>query len=160
MYFGGVNNIEKPLIFEIIDIRVLNHDTRSYACFGFFIDCLLHHLLKANGFLVLLFHFDLDKSFEAFSKITNHSRLIGGLNKCKLCQDGLKILQVRCSISHFFQLVLGISSKFIPNIVNKGLEISKGFSEEGLELKLYNRGGAFMAVFTLSSLDADGVTKE
>ena len=39
-----------------------------------------------------------------------------------------------CPVLSFFQLVLGIPSKLIPDTVNKGLRAPEILPEEGLEL--------------------------
>ena len=44
------------------------------------------------------------------------------------------MLKMGCPVLSFFQLVLGVSPKLTPDIVNKGLETPEIFSEEGFEL--------------------------
>ena len=85
LYFVGRNNIKRTMIFEVMIIRVLYYDARSLACHNLYIDYLLHHLLKTNTFLVLLFYFNLDKRLKVFSKIANYYKLIRDFNRIKFC---------------------------------------------------------------------------
>ena len=62
-------------------------------------------------------------------------------------------------ISSFFQLVLGVPSKLILDIIDKGLEISKVFLKENLTIKSHNRIDAFVAAFILKLSEANGATE-
>ena len=64
------------------------------------------------------------------------------------------------TVSDFFQLVLGVLPKLIPDNVNEGLGAPKILPEKGLELWLRDGSGAFMALLMLGSSEADGTTEE
>lgn len=160
LHFDGEDVIRRAIIFEATDIQLLDHNTGSQAYFDFHVNYLLHHLFKANGFLVLLYYFNLDRRLKTFSKIAYYSKLIGSPNRINFCQDKLKILQVRYQISGFFQLILEVLSKLIPNIVNKGLRISKVFSKEGFEFRPYNGSNVFVMALVLSPYKADDAPEE
>ena len=63
-------------------------------------------------------------------------------------------------VSSFFQLVLGVSSKFTPDTIDKGLGVSKILLEKGLEPCPRDHSGAFVAMLVLNPLEADGVAKK
>ena len=63
-------------------------------------------------------------------------------------------------ISSHFQLVLGVPSKLISNTIDKGLGVSKIFSEESLEIRPCDWSGAFVATLLLGPFEADGSTEE
>ena len=67
---------------------------------------------------------------------------------------------MRCPVSDFFQLILGVSPKLTPDGVNEGLRASEVLSEEGLELWPCDRSGALVAALVLSPSKADGATEE
>ena len=70
------------------------------------------------------------------------------------------MLKVGCSISSFFQLVLGVLSKLTPDTVNKDLRVSEIFLEESFEVGPRDRSGAFVVVLVLSPFNADRATKK
>ena len=160
LYFGSKNSIRKTITFRAINIQVLDYNTQFQIRFSLHINCLLYHLFETNSFLVLLFYFNFDKRFKAFSKIANYNRFIEDFNKTEFCQDKLKVLKVRCPISDFLQLVLKIFSKLTPNIVNKDLEIFKVFSKKNFKLKLYNQNGVFIETLILSTFEIDNVIEK
>ena len=65
-----------------------------------------------------------------------------------------------CTVSGFFQLVLGVSPKLTPNAVNKGLGTSEVLSKESLEFLPRDRSGAFVAVLVLSPSEANSTTEK
>ena len=67
---------------------------------------------------------------------------------------------MRCPISGFFQLVLGVLSKLTPNIINKSLVIFEIFSKEGFKLRPYDWNDAFMVAFMLSLSEADNTIEK
>lgn len=67
---------------------------------------------------------------------------------------------MRCLVSSFFQLILGVPYKLILNIVNKSLGISEVYQEEGFELGPRNWSGVFMAALVLNPSEPNGATKE
>ena len=69
--YGGI--IRRAIIFEVIDIQVLGHNTRLLTYFGLFINSSLHHLLKAHKILVLLLYFDCNERLELFLEIINYN---------------------------------------------------------------------------------------
>ena len=109
--------------------------------------------------MVLLFYFDLNRRLEAFLKIANHSKLIGGPNKIRFCQNRLKVLKVKCLILGLFWLILRVFFKLTLDTINKGLETFKVFIEENFELKLYNQSSILIAAFVLSLSEANKATK-
>ena len=70
------------------------------------------------------------------------------------------MLKVKCPISGFFQLVLGIFPKFTPNTIHKSLGTSKIFFQKCFKIKLYNRSDTFMMGLVLSSAEVDSVIKK
>ena len=126
------------MTFKAARVHIPDHDTRPQTCFDLYIDRLLHHLFEASWCLVLLLYFNFDGGFEAFPKVANYSWLIGGSNSVEFYQDWPEIMEVWCPVSGFFQLVLGVPSKLIPDIVDKGLRIPEIFLEKGFEFWPYN----------------------
>ena len=63
-------------------------------------------------------------------------------------------------VSSLCQLVLEIPSKFAPDIINKGLKVSKVFLENGFELWPRDWNGVFVVTFVLGPFEADGAAKE
>ena len=63
-------------------------------------------------------------------------------------------------ISDFFQLVLEISSKLIPDIVNKSLRISEVFSEEIFKLRSCDWSDTLMMALVLSPSRANRAMKK
>ena len=110
--------------------------------------------------MILLFHCNFNGRLEAFSEIADHNKLIRDFDKIKFCQDGLKILEIRCPISGLFYLILGVFPKLTPNIVNKGLKTSKVFLKIGFEVKLYDKSSVFMVALLLNFSEADGAIEK
>ena len=108
----------------------------------------------------MLFYLNVNRGFETFLKIATYSRLIEGPHKIEYYQNRLKVLRVEYPILGFFQLVLGVSSKFAPNIVNKSLGIFKNFLKEGFKLGAYNYSNVLGAVFVLNLSKADSPTEK
>ena len=67
---------------------------------------------------------------------------------------------MRYLISNFFQLVVGVSSKLILDIINKSLRISKVFSEKSFELRLCNQNGTFLTTCVLNLFNSDGIIEK
>ena len=67
---------------------------------------------------------------------------------------------MRCPISDFFQLILGVLPKLTPDAVNEGLRASEVLMEEDLELWPRNWSGALVAALVLGPSEADGATEE
>ena len=65
-----------------------------------------------------------------------------------------------CPVLNFFQLILGIVSKLILNIVDEGLRIPKVLPEEDFELWPRDWNGALRAAFVLSQSETDDVTEK
>ena len=57
-------------------------------------------------------------------------------------------------------MVLAVSSKLTPDIINKGLKVSKIYLEKSLELWPSNQSDALIAVLVLGSFEADGTTEK
>lgn len=57
-------------------------------------------------------------------------------------------------------MVLRVSSKFTPYIINEGLRISKVFLEKDFELWPSDWSGALVTAFMLGLSKVDGATKE
>ena len=110
--------------------------------------------------MVLLFYFNFDKKFKAFLKIANYSWLIKGPNNIKFYQDRLKVLKIKCLVSGLFKLVLRVFFKLTPDIFNKGLRISKVFSEKGFKFGLFDMSGALMVILMLSLSEANSAMKK
>ena len=70
------------------------------------------------------------------------------------------MLEKWCPVSGLFQLVLGVRSKLTPDIINKGLRISKVFMEEGFKFWQRDWSGALVAVLVLSSSEAYSATEK
>ena len=69
-------------------------------------------------------------------------------------------MKVKYLISDFFQLVLRILFKLIPDTVNKGLEILEHLFEKNYKFELYDRSNTLLVIFILSSPKANSVTKK
>lgn len=65
------------------------------------------------------------------------------------------MFEVRRPILNFLLLVLGVSLKLTPGIVNKGPGVSEVLPKEGLELRPSDWGCPVMALFILSPSEAD-----
>lgn len=72
----------------------------------------------------------------------------------------MKILQIRCPILGFFQLILGVSSNLTPNIADTGLEISKVILEKDFKLRPHDKRGTLEVALILSPSEADGTAKK
>ena len=70
------------------------------------------------------------------------------------------MLKVGDVVSSFFQLVLGIFSKLIPNAINKSLGVLKVFSEKGLELWLRDLNSSLVIMLVLGPFEADNAIEE
>ena len=70
------------------------------------------------------------------------------------------MLKVRGVILSFFQLVLGISSKFTPDTINKDLRVFKLLLKEGFELCPYAWSDGFVAALMLDPSEADNAVEE
>ena len=79
-------------------------------------------------------------------KIANNNRLIRGFDKIDLRKNGLEVFNMRCPISGFFQLILGVFPKLIPNTVNESLGIPEVFFEEDFQAGLYNKSAIFVGL--------------
>ena len=123
------------MTFRVIDIQVLNHDTRSQARHSLCVDSFLYYLFKVSRFSILLFYLNLNERLETFLEITDYKKLIRGLDKIEFCQDRLEVLKLGCPFPSFFQIILGVSSKISPNIVNKDLGIFKVFLKKDFKLE-------------------------
>ena len=60
----------------------------------------------------------------------------------------------------FFQLILKILSKLIPDVVNQSLKIPKVFFKEGFELESYKKNDALVVALVMSSSEANSAIKE
>lgn len=97
------------MIFGVIDIQFLDHSVRSQVCLDLCIDGSLYYLFEVNGFLVLLFYFNLNGRLKAFLKIIDYSKLIGSLNRIKFYKIRFKLLEMEYSILGFFLADTGSS---------------------------------------------------
>ena len=70
------------------------------------------------------------------------------------------MLKVGGVILSFFQLVLAVSFKLIPDAINKGLKVSKVFLKENLEVRLCNQSGALMPLLMLGPSGIDTAIKK
>ena len=70
------------------------------------------------------------------------------------------MLKVWCLVSGFFQLILGVFSKLIPNIVNKDLRIPKILLEKDFEFWPHDWSNALVAALVLSPSKVDGTMKK
>ena len=61
-----------------------------------------------------------------------------------------------CPVSNLFQLVLGVPSKLILDIVNEDLRILEIFLEKDFEFWLHDWSGALVAALVLSLSEVDG----
>ena len=142
----------------ITDIRVSDHSIRS--CFDLCIDSFLHHFFKIDGFLVLLFHLNLNWKLETLSKIAEHNKLIGNFDRIEFCQDELKILGVGYPVLGVFSLILGVPLKLTLDTINKGLETFKIFLKKGFKLWSYDKSGVFVTALILSLFKANRTVKK
>ena len=55
---------------------------------------------------------------------------------------------------------MGVLSKFIPNVVNKGLKIAKIFLEKGFKFWFYNQSSALVIILMLSLFEANSIIEE
>lgn len=56
-------------------------------------------------------------------------------------------------------MVVGIFSKFIPDIVNKDIKISNVLSKQGFEVRPCDKSGVFLAMLVLILLETKGTTE-
>lgn len=70
------------------------------------------------------------------------------------------MLKVQCLVFSFFQLVLGVPLKLVPNFIDKNPGILKNFMEKDIEVGLYNQSGALISIFELNPLDANGAIEK
>ena len=70
------------------------------------------------------------------------------------------MLKLWCLVSGFFQLVLGVFSKLILNIVNKGLKIPKVLSKKSFKFWLHDKNGAIVMVFMLNLFEVDSTVEK
>ena len=66
---------------------------------------------------------------------------------------------MRDVVSNLVYLILEVSSKVTPDIINKSLEISEVLLEKNFEVRLRDRSGTFVPVFILSLSEIDNATK-
>ena len=107
-----------------------------------------------------MLHLNLNKRFEAFLEIADHCGLIEDLNSIKLYKDRLELLKIGGVVLSLFYLVLGVPSKLVPDLIDKGLGVPKVFLKKGLKLWLYNWSGAFVTALMLGSFEAGGAAEE
>lgn len=69
-------------------------------------------------------------------------------------------MEAKYLVLGFFQLVLRVSFKLISDTVNRGLRAFEVFPEEDFEVRLRDRSSAFMMMFALSLIEADGVMEK
>ena len=67
---------------------------------------------------------------------------------------------MRGAFLSFFQLVLRILSKLIPNTIDKGLGIFEVFLEKNLEVRLCDQSDTLMAVLLLGPFETNGITEK
>ena len=63
-------------------------------------------------------------------------------------------------VSSFFQLVLGVLSKFASDTINKSLKVPKVLLEKGFKLWPRDRSGALVLTLMLGPSEADGAAEE
>lgn len=56
-------------------------------------------------------------------------------------------------------MILGVLSKLILKVVNKGLGVTKVFSEKHFEVRPFDKIGGFVVALILSPSEADGATE-
>ena len=64
------------IVFKIINIQVLNYNTRFLTYLNFYINYFLYYLFKTNYHIILFLYFNFNKKFKAFLKIIDYNFLI------------------------------------------------------------------------------------
>lgn len=67
------------------------------------------------------------------------------------------MLKIGCLVLGFFELILWVPPKLIPDTVNNDLRAFKMLLEEGFEVGLRDESGAFIVALMLSLLAADEI---
>ena len=70
------------------------------------------------------------------------------------------MLKVRCPILGLFQVLLGVISKLIPDIVDKSLRISKILFEKSFKIGSCDKSSALVATYVLNLSKADEVIEK
>ena len=70
------------------------------------------------------------------------------------------MLELKCLVLGIFQLILRISPKFTPNIINKSLRILKYFLEKSFKVRLYNKNDALIMLFMISLSKTKGAIEK